>query len=109
MFNSTMLKSIFKDSQRNQKQEEDRAASKYRNTVVKPQRFKKETDLNEAHLDQKLREKIGKEKDSYDFKVIKRKFASQDSDRVYLNQMEIALKYRMPQVQKSAEKLLNIY
>ena len=80
----------------------------YRNTKVR-HTGQKERDLVDSVLDEKLRSKIEANQELYDFKVVRRKLILEKEERVYLSKAEVDARVRLPHIQSSPEKLLNVY
>ncbi len=69
IFNPDLMRKLFRGT-----------GFRYADSLIESNKYREE-DIQSQIFDQKLREKIESEKHKYDFKVIRRKLDSQDSDK----------------------------
>ena len=112
IFNPLLLKKVYTGQSDFQTNKIESETESYRNTKVSPRKLEKiksKEMLQQSIMDKKLRAKIESESHLYDFKVIQTKLEGPSRDKMYLTPGEVSEMVRQPQIQRSANHLLNLF
>ena len=84
IFDPTLVKAMFTSKAKKDKEKEAKDEKAYRNTEVPKAKEAAEEVKVERSRRERMRMEMEEKRQEYDFKLIKRKFAQPDSDKVYL-------------------------